>query len=318
MTGEEKETVEKRERDPIVWACLIVLLLASVSVLGVYVYDHGISNGPAAVDGNKVEVDYIGTLYAPYGEEGYAVFDTSFFSVANDENVLKTNSFDLKKESAYNALEVTIGNGSLLKDFENALIGMHAGQTKEIKISAENGYVANVCNYETYNADHAFTVPLADKMPLAAFEELYELDNFEVTAYELTSPYGWKVDATLDKATNSVCLAYDVKVGETYVVSDDGLGKLTTTVKSINNGVISYTYNVEKFNKTADGIMLLEIYNGSKMLYISDVEENNGKVTSYTVKDVAKPSDATTSSEIYNEVLYFKITLKSFVKEEKK
>jgi FKBP-type peptidyl-prolyl cis-trans isomerase 2 len=64
--------------------------------------------------GNKIKVEYIGKL-----EDG-TVFDSS--------------------EKHDNPLEFIVGEGQLIKGFDNAVIGMKIGEEKEIKIPPEEAY----------------------------------------------------------------------------------------------------------------------------------------------------------------------------------
>jgi peptidylprolyl isomerase len=66
-----------------------------------------------AKNGDTVRVHYTGTL-----EDG-----TQFDSSADRD-----------------PLEFTLGEGKLIKGFETAVIGMHAGDTKSVKIPVEEGY----------------------------------------------------------------------------------------------------------------------------------------------------------------------------------
>ena len=67
-----------------------------------------------AEKGNKVKVEYVGTL-----EDG-TVFDSS--------------------ENHGSPLEFEVGAGQLIKGFDNAVIGMKEGEEKEIKIPPEEAY----------------------------------------------------------------------------------------------------------------------------------------------------------------------------------
>ncbi|MFC1995235.1 peptidylprolyl isomerase, partial [Chloroflexota bacterium] len=69
--------------------------------------------GAEVKDGDTVKVDYTGTL-----EDG-TVFDTS-----------------LEREP----MEFTLGQGQLIPDFEQAVIGMKVGESKTITIPAERAY----------------------------------------------------------------------------------------------------------------------------------------------------------------------------------
>jgi peptidylprolyl isomerase len=66
-----------------------------------------------AEKGNTVKVHYTGML-----EDG-TVFDTS-----------------MNRE----ALEVTLGSGTVIRGFEDALVGMSVGETKELKIAPADAY----------------------------------------------------------------------------------------------------------------------------------------------------------------------------------
>ena len=76
--------------------------------------------------GNVVVVDYVGTL-----EDG-SIFDTSIKSVALQ------NGMNPQKE--YNPLEFKVGDGQMIKGFDDAAIGMRVGQTKKITLQPEEAY----------------------------------------------------------------------------------------------------------------------------------------------------------------------------------
>jgi FKBP-type peptidyl-prolyl cis-trans isomerase 2 len=322
MTGEENETVEKRDRDPIVWTCLVVLMIASVAVLGVYVNDNYISAGPSAANGNTVEVDFIGTLYGEYGADNAAVFDTSLWSVANNESILKTNDFTLKSESSYKLSSVTIGKKAYLSAFENAIIGMKVGETKNITISVGDGYYSDVSSYVTYNADSTFTCYMTENFPKESFESLYDT-TITSTLDDLTSPYGWKASAVLNSTDNTVDVTYYATAGTEYVALDNTMGKVNTQVKSVSGGMITYSYEVERYTALSvsetgvTSIQQLEVKQGLKTLYIDEVTVSGNAVSSYEIKDISLSSSVTVSKEIYNEVLHFQITLKSIAKSTK-
>lgn len=89
---------------------LCVFVIACVFILGACS-----SESSTAKEGDTVEVLYVGTL-----DDG-SVFDSS---------ELHDNE----------PLEFTIGNGRLLLDFEQAVIGMKVNETRNIHIPAEEAY----------------------------------------------------------------------------------------------------------------------------------------------------------------------------------
>jgi len=81
--------------------------------------------GPANI-GNTVKVDYIGML------DGMVVV-TSLKSYAKETGVYDS-SID------YEPLLFSIGDGRVIKGFENALVGMYAGEEKTVAIQAHEAY----------------------------------------------------------------------------------------------------------------------------------------------------------------------------------
>jgi FKBP-type peptidyl-prolyl cis-trans isomerase 2 len=81
---------------------------------------------PAAKVGDVVQVDY--TLYLSNG----TVFDTSMQSeaVAANANI----------QHPFGPLNLTIGSGQFLPAFENAIVGMQVGQSKNITLTPQQGY----------------------------------------------------------------------------------------------------------------------------------------------------------------------------------
>ena len=77
--------------------------------------------------GSHVDVDYEGRL-----DDG-TLFDTSIIDVARAEGVYV-------EEREYTPLHITVGEGMLIKGFEDALIGMHECEEKTVKINAKDAY----------------------------------------------------------------------------------------------------------------------------------------------------------------------------------
>ena len=78
-------------------------------------------------ENSTIDVDYEGRL-----EDG-TLFDTSKKEVAEKEGAYA-------EEREYTPLHVQLGNGSLIKGFESALIGMEEGETKTVTIKAADAY----------------------------------------------------------------------------------------------------------------------------------------------------------------------------------
>ena len=82
---------------------------------------------PVATAGDTVTVDYMGLF-----EDG-TVFDTSIAKLALD-----AGTYDSGRN--YAPLRVTVGSGQVIKGFENALVGMHAGENKTVAVPPELAY----------------------------------------------------------------------------------------------------------------------------------------------------------------------------------
>ena len=78
-------------------------------------------------EGSVVDVEYEGRT-----SDGN-LFDTSKEDLARKEGIYQ-------EERKYEPLHITLGQGMLIKGFENALIGMEDGQEKTAKIKSADAY----------------------------------------------------------------------------------------------------------------------------------------------------------------------------------
>ncbi len=76
---------------------------------------------------STVDVDYEGRL------DNGNLFDTSNVDIAKKEGIFT-------EERSYVPLHITLGEGMLIKGFEDGLIGMEEGQEKTVNIKAEDAY----------------------------------------------------------------------------------------------------------------------------------------------------------------------------------
>lgn len=120
------KTKSRNIKIPINYASLAVVLLIIAGVVLYSQFGSMIVNKGAKV-GDLVVVDYVGTL-----EDG-TVFDTSVETVAIQNGIVDSRR-------TYEPLEFTIGAEGLIKGFDNAAIGMKAGQTKRVILQPEEAY----------------------------------------------------------------------------------------------------------------------------------------------------------------------------------
>jgi FKBP-type peptidyl-prolyl cis-trans isomerase 2 len=124
---------------PIIPVALMVVTIVVAASLGTYLVYYTGSHDPAGDesqlvdDGYMVSVEYIGMF-----EDG-TVFDTSLQSVAyNDAQYPKALTFERK--DSYSPMNFTVGSETMIKGFEDGIVGMYVGQTKSIVIPPEDGY----------------------------------------------------------------------------------------------------------------------------------------------------------------------------------
>lgn len=301
------EVKVKKERDPIMMVCFVVFLLTSCAIVGATVYNDYIkADERSAVIGDTVTVNYTGTYYDYYGNEHSVVFDTSMWSVADDDDVLKSNDFTLRDEKNYTPLKFKVGGTDVLEGFGNAVIGHKIGEKIKAFIPAGSGYNAPDTEVEV-KIDNATTIPLSQSLTLAQFKEIY---GYELKGYgEIEkSAYGWPASASYNTIDNTVTVLYKPEAGETYTVVDDEFGKVTLNVSADKK---SYTYDITDYIVTSTGvggkkeIQMIMVDFGTEKFYITSVmdADNNKKIEAFTYKTV---------EERYNQDLYFEIELVSF------
>jgi len=117
--------------------------------------------------GDTVSVDYVGTL------NNGSVFDTSIKEVAQEAG------FALRDK--YEPMTFVVGQGKLIKAFENGVIGMKVGEEKNIHILAKDAY-------GEVNPENIIQVPLSDinAEGIVVGSELQTQDGFQgvVTSIE--------------------------------------------------------------------------------------------------------------------------------------
>ncbi len=300
MTGDEK-----KKRDPIFTVCFVVFILAAVSVVGVYIDEHYLTEDTKkAAYGDKVTVNYTGTFYAYYGEDNAVVFDTSYRSIGENDAIIKSNSFN---KTSYSTLSFTVGGSDVLTEFGNAVVGHMVGD--KIRVTIENGYPAGSDFYE--QSTSGLTIPRVQEMTVDQFESIYDYDLSDGMTYLDSTVYGWP--ATVVSADNKVYITNMPEKNQTYKytvggVVDEGeaedeeaghsFGTTTFTVTAIDDNI---TFNIAFSGTTSVGddgaIQMIQLEFGTETWYVTNV--NGG---SFTYK---------TCDETSNETLYFEIEIVS-------
>lgn len=292
MTGEGI----KKKRDPIFSVCFVVFVVACVGVLGVYVDEHYIQEDDSVIAyGDTVEVNYTGSYYAYYDEDGAVVFDTSLSSVGNDDDIKKSNEYN---RTSYGTIDVTVGDGDYLAMFENCLIGHKVGDRVEIAIPVGQGYVApSGSMYEGVSS--TLSIPVMQTMTKEAFDDMYEdVDLTAGASQYFTTAYGWPATAYYNVTDNSVSIVNMPETGETYEYignEDSEFGEVFYTVGGYDeDGNLSVTISFENTVEVEGGIQMLKAMDAEgNVVYVTDVGEGT-----FSYK---------TCDETDNIVLYFVI-----------
>lgn len=296
MTGEGI----KKKRDPIFSVCFVVFVVACVGVLGVYVDEHYIQSDDTKVAyGDTVEVNYTGSYYGYYTEDGSVVFDTSLSGVDDNDGYVKSNEYS---SSSFKPIDVTVGDGDYLAAFENALIGHKVGDKIELEIPVGDGYVAPGDSMHN-GVSTTLSVPATQTMTKEAFDDMYpDVDLKAGSAIAFTSAYGWQASAIYDVTDNSVIITNMPSTGVKYDYignEDSAFGDVFYTVNGFDSaGNYEVVISFENTIAAGDGIQMLQAIDGDgNTVYVTDVD---GSTFSYK-----------TCAERCNVTLYFVIEIVS-------
>lgn len=296
MTGER---TAKKGTDPIFAICFGIFVIAAIIALGAYINNEFVSTSDEkASTGDTVTVEYTGTYYDAYGNEKAVVFDTSYSSIGNDDDIAKSNDFT--KKDTYNSLTFTVGKGTLLEDFEKSVIGKKEGDKYNIVIDAAHAYVGTLTEKElSKTGNYMLTY---EKLTYNAFHELYaDVDIKDKTGMiEFESKYKWKAYATLTDNGKSVNVYYMPTVGE-YTVYDNGKTSVKYKVTDVSENMIYFDIDIINpvFVNSDGDIQMIKLDLGEDPIYICNISDN---VITYKQGD---------DVERVNETLYFEIKIVS-------
>ena len=272
--------------DPIILTSFTVFMVACLIVTGVTVYGIFVNSSSEknAEYGDAITVDYVGSFYAWYDEEGAFVFDTTLQDVADNSDILKSYTF--KSDKTFKSVDLTIGKGEYLSDFESALIGHKPGDTVRIKIDTADAYGAIPSSQKFTDVTQASkTLNKITTLELADFKTLFNYsDTLTVGTYTIKSPYGWDASVTVN-GDNTVNVEYLATAGETYHPYNEGhayYDAITIKVNSIDPNpdplnpipIINYDYQVNAFD---DSTKMLRTAIDDVGIYI--IASGDGKMT---------------------------------------
>ena len=279
---DDEDVKPRKEREPISVVCFIVLILATVGAVGAFVNDNIVNadDETVATNGSTVVVKYTGSFYNYY-DEGGVIFQTSIDSIDENEDYKHSDGYSKSDDET---LSVTVGSGNALSAFENSLIGMKAGETVWVKITAGDGY--NAADTTGF-FDNGFEVPVKQEMSASEYKALYGEDAKDGTT--VTTVYGWP--ASVNKTADGKIVVNNLaKTGETYDIESE-FSTVKATVSSVTTGVITCTLSLTDVTKI-----------GSDKIPYSDFAEEDSGITYSPIQMVKVPacgSGIGTNSSVY-------------------
>ncbi len=174
------------------WIVLFALIVAVAVVVGAYYVvfsPQPITAPQTAQQGDTVYIDYVGSFASDN-----LVFDTSLQSVAAD-NITYPKAYTFAWRASWQNLQFTIGDGSVIKGFDDGVRGLAQGQTTTVSIPQDLGYgAANPALIFVHNLVE--TVPVRQTMNASAFQTYY--GQAAVSATNVSDPvYGWSVTVSI-------------------------------------------------------------------------------------------------------------------------
>lgn len=286
---------ERLKIDPIVKVSFIVFMLACLVVVGATVNEKMFADksGATVVYGEKVYVQYTGSLFGYYDEEGAVIFDTNMKDVYENEAFLKVASLD---RATFDDLsfDATDKPGVLLK-FRDAVMNKRVGDTVKVKINAADGYNSDDGQNEK-TLDQAGTMArvmtsLDEKAVKKIIKDSIPSDCVNLT---MKTVFGW--NAIVNKADSLYTVTHIPEAGKDYDYNDYLKVKVATV-----DANVQYSYELtekgtkaitDKVGITADfgdGEVFIHKVEGGKIHYRDKAV--NGQTLYFVIKIVKVGED---------------------------
>ena len=288
--------------DPIILASFSVFLVACLIVTGITIYDitAGETSTKAAEYGDSIEVYYTGSYFAYYDEEGAVIFDTDMEEVGEDNEKYK-KSYGYTTKEAYSTMQMTVGQGDLLDEFKNALIGHRPGDVVQVKIVDGYGTLTEGVNKFTVLKSDGYRIDKVQTMTVSDYKSFFGVDdapNSGFTFYDVDTPYGWKANVT-GISGDMVRVEHLPVAGESYAKNEVTykVNTIDPTADPEHPLVINFEYQMDDF---ADNAKILKgVYDGQIVYFIKSdgvnmtyqtTDETVGTTMFFTIKFVGYTS----------------------------
>ena len=291
-------------RTALIIIIVIVMLSASTLVIVLYQGSQNTNNNRIVANGDTVKVNYVGKITVGGVER---VFDTSLSSVAYNTSIPKSLSFTLRDNSSYTPLQFTVGGGTLITGFNNAVIGMKVGDTKDAVLSPAQAYGnSDPSKITTFNLNE--TKSIYESMTFSQFNARYNLTA--VAGMTITDPvYKWPVVVLIaDSAADNVKVQNAPVQGQNYLIyhnASQSAAGWNITVTSVNTSVSAAGQIILHHDISETDTGMIRGVDQTGTTFILDNVN--------TVPGTLWTAQRNYNSELVGKTLTFTITLVSFV-----
>ena len=223
------------------YVAIIFVIMLVVSV-GIYEYNSYMypSQEKAKVVkvGDKISVYYYGYIY--YGGQR-RIFDTNIEKVAKD-NLTYPKILTYKWTGNFKPLTFTVGNGTMIKGFEEGVVGMKLNETKTIVVPPDKGYKFDWRKVK--NVSFTQKIPVIENMTLDDFKKRFGVTNPYINSVYRDKYHGWNcLVLYVSGPKNLVTIENTPTVGNDY--QPYPTPDLIIHVDTVSNGNITYTYKIK-------------------------------------------------------------------------
>ena len=313
MAEAGEKAIRKKEREPIATVCLVVLLIASVAVLGVFINDNYISKSKETIEyGDSIELNYTGSLYAYYNDKSTytpVIFDTSVESIGKDTDNAFIASFN-KTSYATSTIKLdsaTSGSGDFLKAFEDACVGHKVGDTFSFKIDKADAYKTGIACTKTtasMSVDNNF------KMTVDAYNKLFNdnLTSIPTASFDKKDVNGLLAQVVSTDGGKTATVVYKMDAGVDYTIYEKaGLGKVVFNATSVGS-TIAYTLTISEQKEIADQTAYGTTIQAIEMISLNLFGQYYN-IVGYDGTTIAYNTGSTTNAAISDMDLYFVVTI---------
>ena len=313
MAEAGEKAIRKKEREPIATVCLVVLLIASVAVLGVFINDNYISKNKETIEyGDSIELNYTGSLYAYYNDKSTytpVIFDTSVESIGKDTDNAFIASFN-KTSYATSTIKLdsaTSGSGDFLKAFEDACVGHKVGDTFSFKIDKADAYKTGIDCTETTSS---MSVDNYFEMTVDAYNKLFNdnLTSIPTASIDKKDVNGLLAQVVSTDGGKTATVVYKMETGVDYTIYEKaGLGKVVFKATSVGS-TIEYTLTISEQKEITDQTAYGTTIQAIEMISLNLFGQYYN-IVGYDGTTIAYNTGSTTNAAISDMDLYFVVTI---------